>query len=144
MIKLFKVLFRTGKCNATRIEKMKTVDEGQAEILFIGLDIHWYEVLKRALQAKKNISQTTMEKLNHNIQQKKYTLIILDILNLTDKKIAETITNIQNCQKDTYIVLASSSPTWKKGRAALRAGAADYITKSFDPNRIAKFLKPYL
>lgn len=73
-----------------------------------------------------------------------YKIIIVDTLDVSKKNLSAMISELKNRQPYAEIIVISASPTWTAVREALKAGAADYIVKSFDPVKIETDLKPYL
>jgi DNA-binding response OmpR family regulator len=114
------------------------------KILFMGKDALWYKVLQQALESKSEVYQSTLDELNGAAARRRYDLIVVDTMELPENKIRATISRLKKQQIGSHVVLASASPTWEPVRVALKAGASDYITKSYDPDCVAGFLKPYL
>ncbi|MDZ7368700.1 MAG: hypothetical protein ONB43_23020 [candidate division KSB1 bacterium] len=114
------------------------------QILFMGKDALWYKVLQQALASQGEVYQTTFNELNGATARRRYDLIVVDTMDLSKDKIRPTIDRLKKQQSESRVVLASASPTWEPVREALKAGAADYITKSYDPDGVAKDLSPYL
>lgn len=120
------------------------VEPGKANVLFIGRDIPWYRVLREALKPHGDVTQTTLEEAEKELRRRKYTLIVVDTLGLFEEDIRSTVNRLHKLQPQSHIVFASASPTWRPAREALRAGASDYIVKSYDPRRTIKALELYL
>jgi len=114
------------------------------QILFMGKDALWYKVLQQALASQGEVYQTTLDELNGAAARRRYDLIVVDTMDLPKDKIRPTIDRLKKQQVESCVVLASASPTWEPVREALKAGASDYITKSYDPDCVAKYLTPYL
>ena len=114
------------------------------KILFLGSDSHWFQVLQKAMGSRAELYQDNIETHSSTIWGREYRLIVLDTLHIPKRKIFPTITYIKNQQPGTKIVVVSASPTWTTVREALKAGATDYIAKSFDPIQVANDLTPYL
>lgn len=120
------------------------VEPGKANVLFIGRDAPWYRVLREALKSQGDVAQTTLEEAKKELQRRKYTLIVVDTAGLSEESIRLTVKRLRKLQPQSYIVFASASPSWRPAREALRAGASDYIVKSYDPRRTIKALELYL
>jgi DNA-binding NtrC family response regulator len=139
----FKKIFSPQKNISKRARNMNE-NSASMQILFMGKDALWYKVLQQALASQGEIYQTTLNELNGAAARRRYDLIVVDTMDLPRDQIRPTIDRLKKQQNDSCVVLASASPTWEPVREALKAGAADYITKSYDPDCVAKYLSPYL
>lgn len=113
-------------------------------ILFLGSDSHWFQVLQKAMGSRVELYQDNIESHSSTIWGREYCLIVMDTLRIPKRKIFPTVTYLKSQQPGAKIVVVSASPTWTTVREALKAGATDYIAKSFDPIQVAKDLTPYL
>jgi DNA-binding response OmpR family regulator len=114
------------------------------QILFMGKDALWYKVLQQAFASQGEVYQTTLAKLNDAAARRRYDLIVVDTMDLPRDQIRPTIYRLKKQLIVSCVVLVSASPIWEQAREALKAGASDYITKSYDPDRVARYLMPYL
>jgi two-component system chemotaxis response regulator CheY len=117
---------------------------GKPRILFWGSDKHWFGVLEKALGSYADFFQENPKNLSSLWRHREYKIIIVDTLDVSKMKLFAQVTDLKNRQPNANIVVISASPTWTAVREALKAGAADYIVKSFDPVKIENDLKPYL
>lgn len=131
--------FLQGKAGRTLPAKPERVN-----VLFIGQDALWHQVLKEALKSQGDVYWTTLQEANAALKQKRFTLIVVDTMGLSEGDISSTVRRLQKLQPQSYIVFASASPTWKSARETLKAGASDYTAKSYDPLHTAASLRPYL
>lgn len=113
-------------------------------ILFLGSDSHWFQVLQKAMGPRADVYQDNIDNPSPTIWGRGYRLIVLDTLHIPKKRIFPTITYLKNQRPEVKIVVVSASPTWTTVREALKAGATDYIAKSFDPVKVVNALTPYL
>ncbi len=71
-----------------------------------------------------------------------YTLVFLDASILADlnkpKTLEDFISQLSSRWPDTKIIILTTSPTWRRARAALQAGAVDYIRLTLDENLLSK------
>jgi DNA-binding NtrC family response regulator len=139
----FKQLFSHRKNKSRRACNMNE-NSASMQILFMGKDVLWYKVLQQALASQGEVYQTTLNELKGATARRRYGLIVVDTMDLPKDKIRPTIDRLKKQQAESCVVLASASPTWEPVREALKAGASDYITKSYDPDCVAKYLSPYL
>jgi len=77
-----------------------------------------------------------------------YTLVFLDAGILADLKGFNSLTNMLDQlfshHPQVRVLVTTSSPTWKRAREALVAGAVDYIRQTLDPNSLYNTLVPTL
>jgi DNA-binding NarL/FixJ family response regulator len=77
-----------------------------------------------------------------------YTLIFLDAGILADLKYVKSLTELLgqlfSYHPQARVLVTTSSPTWKRARDALVAGAVDYIRQTLDPNSLYNTLLPTL
>jgi DNA-binding NtrC family response regulator len=116
----------------------------KTKILFLGSDEHWFGILEKALDCQADFVRENPKNLSSFHWHKEYNIIIVDTLDVSKKKLYMMVTDLKNRQPSAKIIVVSASPTWTAVREALKAGATDYIVKSFDPAKIEKDLKPYL
>jgi len=68
-----------------------------------------------------------------------FDAIIIDAGTVSDA--IEMITRLRNRAPNARVVVATAAPTWQLARAALQAGAADYIRKSLDKKELGQAIK---
>lgn len=77
---------------------------------------------------------------------KGYTLIILDAGILADQEelntLSELLAELFKDYREARVLVTTSSPTWKRTREALIAGAVDYIRQTLDPDSLYNNLVP--
>ncbi len=102
-------------------------------------DDPWRQVIEEAsaalglLQAVKEIDTFRL------IRQQDYDIIIIDAAKVED---AFGLTScIRTRMPEAKIVIVTASPTWRRARAAFRAGATDYIRKSMNTKQISCVLQ---
>lgn len=62
------------------------------------------------------------------ISRSKYDMVIVDAAALDDK--AVLVSQIRTQQPHMRIIVLTASPTWRRARQALQAGAMDYLIKT--------------
>lgn len=76
----------------------------------------------------------------HSIED--YTLIFLDAGIIADTAESDNLTSIisliQKYSLRANIIVATTSPTWRRAKEAFQAGAVDYIHLTLDTNRLNK------
>jgi DNA-binding NtrC family response regulator len=60
----------------------------------------------------------------------KYDMVIVDVTALDNEMLL--ISKILKTQLTTRVVVLTASPTWRRAREAIQAGAIDYISKSMN------------
>lgn len=106
------------------------------------LDLHWAEVLTEALIPLGLLDITTEAQLFSQVNLSTYDLILLDSAAVTD--VPSLVTTIRCRYPDARIVVVTASPTWRRARAAFKAGVIDYIRKSLDQAEIRATLQSAL
>jgi len=69
-----------------------------------------------------------------------YDVIVVDVSNIED--LHRLIPEIHQEQPRSYIIIVSSTPTWKQTREVIRLGAANLIRKSTDLDEVIQALQP--
>ncbi len=70
-------------------------------------------------------------------------LVITDASTI-EKNLTAYVSQLHNSQPDLPIIVVTASPTWRYARSLFLAGAADYIRKSLDINKIIAICKELL
>jgi DNA-binding NarL/FixJ family response regulator len=81
------------------------------------------------------------EAMQH-ILQYKYDVIIVDAAAVGNEVLL--ISRVRAQQPQARIVVVTASPTWRRAREALRAGAMDYISKSLSEREFLSAFKDVL
>ena len=68
------------------------------------------------------------------VGRKRYDVLVIDAG--TIRKAVLLVSRLRSLQPDARIVVAATTPTWRRAREILQAGAADYIHKSFDERKL--------
>lgn len=82
------------------------------------------------------------------IELSSYALVFLDAGILIDLEnttsLTEMIQQLLHSNPDARIVVTTASPTWRRARECLKAGAVDYVSQSLDPVRLYNDLRSTL
>lgn len=101
-----------------------------------------FDNLANALVSFGKLQVLTQEEALRQIQHQEYSLIILDAAIL--KGGMELITSIRVKWPKARIVVLTASPTWRRAREALKAGAMDYLTKTLNQDEYIAAFKEIL
>jgi len=94
----------------------------------------WSSILRRALSPLGELRIASEADAPREIARKSYDAIILDAGAVRD---VNTLTSLlRQGHPHARVIVATASPTWRRAREALRAGAADYIRKSLDEQEL--------
>jgi DNA-binding NtrC family response regulator len=72
----------------------------------------------------------------------KYDIVIIDAAILDNKMLL--ISQIRERQPKTRIIVLTASPTWRRAREALKAGAMDYLSKTMSEREYFQAFKDIL
>lgn len=91
---------------------------------------YWLNMLKGALGSLGSLQITSEEETMDLVLQEDYGIIIVDASVI--KNVSSLISRIRRQQPGAKIVVVTASPTWRRAKAAFRAGANDYLPKSMN------------
>ena len=93
-------------------------------------ETQWPLVLQEALSSLGELHSVSEEEAVQATIQSHYDVIVIDGGVVRDA--AFLVSRLRVQQPQARIIVATASPTWKRAREVLQAGAADYIRKSLD------------
>jgi len=102
----------------------------------------WAKILRDALSSLATLKTATEEDAIILLSSKEYDLVLIDSSAVKDVPLL--IARIRTQQPNIRTIVATSSPTWTRAREAFRAGAMDYIKKSFDVDDVRSAIKEVL
>ena len=94
------------------------------------IETQWVSVLRQALSPLGSLHIMSEEEVLPADILTCYDLIIVDAGAVCDT--VSMVSRLREEQPRARIVIATASPTWKRARDALQAGAVDYVRKSLD------------
>jgi DNA-binding NarL/FixJ family response regulator len=94
----------------------------------------WALVLQQALSPLGRLHLVSEEEAVQAVVQSDYVVIIIDAGVVQDAALLTS--RLRGQRPGVRVVVATASPTWRRAREALRAGAADYIRKSLDEQEL--------
>lgn len=114
------------------------------KILVVGdsSDVVWVEMLKDALLPLGRLDLVLGDDVKTKLEQHSYDLIIVDAGG--SKNPIGLVSSIHKQKPDATIVVATISPTWRRAREFILAGATDYVRKSTDKIVIFDIFKAIL
>jgi DNA-binding NtrC family response regulator len=83
-----------------------------------------------ALQALGEVAVLPPKEAVEQILVSKYDMVIIDATMLDSELLL--LSRIRAQQPDTRLLVLTASPTWRRARDALKAGAMDYLSKSLN------------
>ncbi len=114
--------------------------------LFLLIDnksgLQWSSILRKALSNWGELHIVSEANAIQGISEKNYVAIIIDAGAVLDANVL-TARLIQR-QPQARVIVATASPTWRRAREAMRAGAIDYIRKSLDEKELQSAIKAAL
>lgn len=94
----------------------------------------WTLALKQALSSLGNLEVMSEGELESSFLRNSYDVIVIDAGVVNEAALLAS--HLRSQYPGVPIVIATASPTWRRARKALRAGAADYIRKSLDRKKL--------
>lgn len=105
-------------------------------------DDPWNTVLQTAVTQFDELQIASDDQCVRLIQEQDYALVILDATYVID--VPQLIEAILEQQANIPIIVATASPTWRRAREILSAGAVDYVRKSFHQEELVSALRSAL
>jgi DNA-binding NarL/FixJ family response regulator len=105
-------------------------------------ETQWALVLKQALSPLGSLHVVAEEEAVLAAIQSHYDVIIIDAGAVSDAVLL--VSQLRAQQPEVRVVIATASPTWRRARQALQAGAADYIRKSLDEKEVRSTIETVL
>jgi len=119
---------------------------GGYHFLLIGkkAETQWPLVLQRALSPLGKLRVISREEAVQVMSRRRYDVIIVDAGVVEDTEVVQLVLRLRAQQPEARIVVASASPTWRRAREVLQAGATDYIRKSLDEEELRSKIQQVL
>jgi DNA-binding NtrC family response regulator len=116
----------------------------RAKVLLLSTsdETSWIKTLADAVEPFGLVCLGIRDHERDDVDHGRYDLIVVDASVVSD--VPATIRQIQKRQPFAAIVVAGVAPSWRVARDAFRAGAADYIEKSFDSAQVRSELREHL
>jgi len=89
-----------------------------------------FYVLTKALTTLGELEILSKKEAMGRIQASEYSIIIVDATILDSEMLL--ISQIRTQRPDARILVLTASPTWRRAREAMKAGAMDYLSKSLN------------
>jgi len=90
----------------------------------------WLNTLDKALHPIGDLETLSVKEALLKVSERSYDLVILDTRDMDDP--GEWVTRLREKNPGLRIMVVTGSPTWRRARQAMQAGAVDYISKSLD------------
>jgi DNA-binding NarL/FixJ family response regulator len=116
----------------------------KAAFLLVGMrtETPWSLALRRALSTLGELHTVPEEEAFQTVAESRYDIVIVDASAVGD--VPSLVSRLRAQRPEPHIVVVTASPTWQRGREALRAGAADYIRKSLDEEELRSKIQAVL
>lgn len=105
-------------------------------------DSLWFQILARALVPLGELQVVSEKEAVQHILQHTYDAMIVDAAGVDD--VSFLVSRLRAQQPQARIVVATASPTWRRAKEALQAGAMDYIRKSLSEKELFFLFKDIL
>jgi len=95
----------------------------------------WSQFLNEALALLGSLKVVLEEEVSVELLQADYNVVIVDAGAVAE--VGSFVSRMRAQRPVLRIVVVSLSPTWQEARAVLRAGAMDYLSRSFTKRELA-------
>lgn len=114
------------------------------QVLLIAGTIHaqWGNILQSAVGEEGSVYLATEQDFAGLLAKHAFHLVIVDAGEIGS--FSQIVKEVRHLQPATKVVVATASPTWKRAREAMRAGAFDYIRKHQNEAQLARYLSQLL
>lgn len=99
----------------------------------------WSELVREVLKDFGTVATMNQQDIDDRLSFGEYSAIILDDASLDDTP--RVVRSLRSRFSHMPIVVATSSPTWKRATDSLRAGANDYIYETFNRDELVDSLE---
>lgn len=96
----------------------------------------WRTDFANAIRPFGPIAFVDAEHSREHIRDESVTVVVIDASFLSSEAVLDELRTWRRERHDICLIVASASPTWRRAREVLDAGANHYMTKSVDPVRI--------
>jgi DNA-binding NtrC family response regulator len=94
----------------------------------------WTQTVEKAVASLGTLDVWPDSELDRLIGHVHHHLIIVDASSIV--KFTPLVERLHDLLPQTYLIVATASPTWQRARDALKAGASDYIRKTMDAKEL--------
>lgn len=95
---------------------------------------YWHGVLESALAAQGELDAVEEKDALATVSGCEYSLVFIDATAVADPP--GLVMQIRNYCQNLPIIVASALPQWEQARRVMRAGATNYISKSYDEEEL--------
>jgi DNA-binding NtrC family response regulator len=108
------------------------------------VDTAWSRVLREALEPLGKVEAVAEGDIFRRVTRHRRgtTVVIVDTTEVNDVPVL--LSRLRQLSPPPRVVVATASPTWRRARDALRLGAADYIQKTLDRERLQAMMTDIL
>ena len=96
----------------------------------------WREALEQALKSWGELDVCREDQAIERILRRRYHLVMVDASEV--QNVPLLVSRIRAHSPNTGVMVATTSPTWRRAREAFRSGASDYFRKSLDQETLRK------
>jgi len=111
-------------------------------LISIQKETPWVDNIVNSLAGLGKVKILTPRQAMQSISKSKFDAIIIDAGSTDDERLFISRARIK--QPQACIVVITASPTWRRAREALQAGAMDYISKAMSERELPSAFKNIL
>lgn len=105
-------------------------------------ETQWPVVLQQALSPIGKLRVVSEEEAVSAIIESDYDAILVDAGSISDA--ASLTSRLRTQRPEAHVIIFTASPTWKRARQALKAGASDYMHRSLNKEELRSTVQAVL
>lgn len=103
---------------------------------------YWHRTLKSALAALGELDAVGEKDVLESLDRSEYALVFIDATAVAEP--SDLVSLIRSRRQTLPVIVASAAPHWEQARGVMRAGATNYITKSYDEDDLCEIARKAL
>ncbi len=137
MITILRLLCRNHVTRSSHGFTGDKIVQNRKNVVIIGnnADSLWVTAVRDALVNWGTVQFRSEDEALANPQEKSPDLLLVDASTLEIDTV-QFVASLKQANPHTPIIVATTSPTWRRARDLIQAGATDYVRRSFDKRLI--------
>lgn len=103
---------------------------------------YWHRKLKSAMAALGELDTVGEKGALGALNRSEYSLVFIDATAVAEP--SNLVNMIRERWQNLPVIVASAAPHWEQARGVMRAGATDYINKSYDEENLCEVARKAL
>lgn len=115
---------------------------GYKVLLFGSPENNWYQTIEEVFKYFGKVDYQICKDFKTTIPIANYDLVIVDSQEVND--VNSLVSRLCYEFNESKVIVVTSSPTWRRAREVFKAGASDYIHKSYNKGALRKLFSKLL